>query len=315
MPTLLSLEALEADRFFVSRQVAELSDSDDPWGTARLMWKNRLEEIDEQVAALSTQRSCYASVALVFSGAPVVGTENIRVDFTTDVLESYQLVISAGVATRISDATLPRRGRLPGVERSRLYIRNIVRGSMGFILEELPPEQGDMLPTPLKGAVEDTTKLMSSLCVEDDRDFEEVLKSTAPRTIGAVHKFTKVLRDAGASARILGDENRLDLDSERVGRLTARLSEVSTDEITEEHEGVFGGILADSRLFELTTDKVVSGVATEALAERWAADESFRADVLLKRVKARVIQSRTIRRGLVVREQLLLDAVEPLCPN
>ncbi len=312
MPTLLSLEALESDRMFVSRQCAGLTEASDPWGTARLMWQSRLAEIDERIAALSVQRSNYASVALVFNGAPVVGSEDIRLDFTTDVLDSYQRVVSSVVATRVSDTAVSRRGRLPGADRSRLYIRSLVRGSMGFILEELVPDQQDMLPTPLKGAVEDTTRLIGSLSEADDGAFATLLETTPPRTIGAVQKFAKVLRDAGASARLLGDESKLDLNAEKVGTLTSRLSEVVTEENREEIEGVFNGILSDSRLFEMAPSDVIKGVTTEDLAERWSSDEQFRMDTLFKRIKARVVRYRTIRQGHVVREQLLLEAVEPV---
>jgi hypothetical protein len=43
MPTLLSIEALEADRQYVERQLLELGN--DPWGTERVMWETRLREL------------------------------------------------------------------------------------------------------------------------------------------------------------------------------------------------------------------------------------------------------------------------------
>ena len=99
MPTLLSIEALKADRRYVERQLAEVGDN--PWATARHMWQTRLAEIDAQIAALSASSSNYASVALIFDGNPVIGSGDIRLDFTTDALDSYQKIISLALARRM----------------------------------------------------------------------------------------------------------------------------------------------------------------------------------------------------------------------
>jgi hypothetical protein len=66
-----------------------------------------------------------------------------------------------------------------------------------------------------------------------DEDFEAVLENLQPRLVSAVQKFAKVLYESGASTRIVGDEQRLALTIDDVGRLSRRLSEV---EIIEEVE-------------------------------------------------------------------------------
>jgi hypothetical protein len=80
---------------------------------------------------------------VIFDGNPVIGSGDIRLDFTADVLDRYQKLIAIVLASGI-DADFPKRGPLPGAEQSRLFIRDIVHGSMGFILEEVAPAQHEL---------------------------------------------------------------------------------------------------------------------------------------------------------------------------
>lgn len=266
MPTLLSIEALEADKRYVERQLAEARDS--PWGTARLMWQSRLAEITQKIAEADRSRSNYATVALIFDGNPVIGSGDIRLDFTTDALDSYQKVVSLSLASRLAEE-LPQTGPLPGRDQSRLFIRDLVHGSMGFILEELPPQQHEMLPTQLKNAVEKTTELISMLSNAGDDEFESALERTPPRLVAAVEKFAKVLYEAGASTRIVGDDNRLVLSIDEVGQLSRRLGELNITEETGPVDGVLLGVLPEARKFELKLPGEDSGTIEGSIPKIW----------------------------------------------
>jgi hypothetical protein len=313
MPTLLSIEALEADRRYVERQLAEVGAS--PWATARLMWQSRLAEIDEQVQSLAAVRSNYATVAVIFDGNPVIGSGDIRLDFTTDALDSYQKLVTLALAAKLAPEDLPQRGPLPGADQSRLFIRDLVRGSMGFILEEIVPDQHEAFPTALKDAVENTTQLLSTLSGGSDEDFEAILENTQPRLVSAVQKFAKVLYEAGASTRIVGDERRIVLSTDDVGRLSRRLSEVEVTEEVGPVDGVLMGVLPDSREFELKPpgDEAVTikGAISEELALKYTADAEFKERLLLQPVRAQIKVIRTTRNGRLVRERRVLEALEP----
>ena len=127
--TLLSIESLEADRAYVERQLAEAGD--DAWGTVRhispYVANEACRDRRTNCAGFSISRSNYASVALIFDGNPVIGAGDIRLDFTTDALDSYQKIISLALAAKLSQGDLPERGRLPGADKSRLFIRDLVR--------------------------------------------------------------------------------------------------------------------------------------------------------------------------------------------
>ncbi|MEF9604364.1 hypothetical protein O4J55_19265 [Paracoccus sp. PXZ] len=309
MPVLLSMEALEADRRYVERQIAEAGDS--PWGTARLMWQSRLADIDQQIAALSAGRSNYASVAVIFDGNPVIGSGDIRLDFTTEALDSYQKVVALALASQ-NGVELSERGRLPAGDQARLFIRDLVRGSMGFILEELPGQQHEMLPTQLKEAVEDTTQLIANLSAASDAEFEATLAGTQPRLVAAVQKFAKVLFDAGASTRIVGDEQRLALSVDEVGRLSRRLGEVEVTEEVVPVDGVLLGVLPEARKFELKLlEGTMEGAVSEDLAFKYTSDAAFKERLLLQPVRAQVKFVRTKRNGRLVKERRILEALEP----
>lgn len=309
MPVLLSIEALEADRRYVERQIAEAGDS--PWGTARIMWQSRLADIDQRIAALSAGRSNYASVAVIFDGNPVIGSGDIRLDFTTEALDSYQKVVALVLASH-NGVELSERGRLPAGDQARLFIRDLVRGSMGFILEELPGQQHEMLPTQLKEAVEDTTQLIANLSAASDAEFEATLEGAQPRLVAAVQKFAKVLFGAGASTRIVGDEQRLHLSVDEVGRLSRRLGEVEVTEEVVPVDGVLLGVLPEARKFELKLPEgTMEGAVSEDLAVKYTSDAAFKERLLLQPVRAQVNFVRTKRNGRLVKERRILEALEP----
>lgn len=317
MATLLTLEALEADKYFVERELAQ-ADSD-PWGTARILWHNRLVAIQRQIAEVGTKRSNYASVALVFDGNPVIGTSNIRVDFSTDALMSYQKLVSARLAEKErdaagKDASLPNRWRLPGARNTILFIRDLVRGSMGFILEELP-EQAEFLPTRLKDAVESTTELLGKLSKASDDEFQQTVSETEPRVVRAIQKFTEILFEAGASTRISGDEQRLSLSIGDVDRLSKRLKEVVISEEMETIDGVLQGLLPEKLEFEFKKSGengvTLRGDVADDLARKYSLDPAFVENLLHKPGRARIKVIRTIRNSTMVKELRIMESLEP----
>lgn len=312
MPILLSIETLEADKRYIEKQLAESDGS--PWGTVRLMWESRLTEINQKIEKTTADVSNYASVALVFDGNPVIGSGDIRLDFATDALDSYRKLVASTFAVN-RGVNLSERGRLPSGQRSQLFIRDIVRGSMGFILEEVPPEQTEMLPTQLKNAVEDTTRFITNLSVAADDEFELILERTQPRLVTAAQRFAKVLCEAGASAKLLGDERRLSLSIDDVARLSRRLDEVEISEESMVIDGVLLGILPDSLKFELRlpdeSASTMEGAISDELGFKYTSDLAFKEQLLLKPVHAHIKFVRTTRNGRLMKERRLLEALEP----
>ncbi|ESY03577.1 hypothetical protein X753_21285 [Mesorhizobium sp. LNJC399B00] len=314
MPTLLSLESLETDRQFVERQRDEAKQG--AWGTSRLMWENRLRELNLRIAELKAGSNSYASVALIFDGLPVIGQGDIRLDFSTDALNSYQKMISIALASQAGE-DLPERGPVKGSGKGRLFIRDLVRGSMGFMLEELAPDQQEMIATPLKQAVESATALIGSMTADQtDENFDALLADTQPRMVAAVQKFTKVLQEAGASTRIVGDEHAVGLTGPQVDALYKRLKTVEVKEDVEEVDGTLLGILPDAHQFEMRLPGddggTLKGSVADDLALKYLADLQFKETLLLKPVRASINYIRTMRNGKVIKEHKVLQNLVPL---
>ncbi|ANK84172.1 MULTISPECIES: hypothetical protein [unclassified Rhizobium] len=311
MPNLLSLESLENDRKFVERQREKAPK--DRWGTTKMMWDQRLSEINERIEQIKASPAKHASVALIFDGLPVIGQGEIRLDFSTEALAAYQRIVSAAMASQ-NDEAVAAKGKVKGEQKSKLYIRDIVRGSMGFILEESTAPQTDMFNTPLKNAVEQATQLISNLSGSSNEEFVAALEATSPRLVGALQKFTKVLHDAGATTKIVGDENRVALGLEDISRLSSRFSDV---EVTEEDsfvEGVLLGILPDSHEFELQLPEnggTIKGAVADGLTSKYVNDQQFKEQLLLKPVKALIRYTRTFRNDRLIKQQLSLENLEP----
>jgi hypothetical protein len=53
---LISLEWLRGEKGYVEQKLAKLNDGDDKWGTLRVMWTNRLAEINEKLARLPSPK-------------------------------------------------------------------------------------------------------------------------------------------------------------------------------------------------------------------------------------------------------------------
>lgn len=312
MSDALSLEALQADREYVQRQIEE--SPEDAW-TTRLMWQDRLEDIDEQIAALEDAPSNLASVAVIFDGLPVIGARDIRLSFAADALSAYQSMVSTVYAARLSEA-LHDRGALRGLDHSRLFISDLARGSVGFILEELVVQQHEMFPTLLKDVVEDSTQLLSSLKYQEDDGFAAFVETTNPRLVAAVQQFAKVLAEAKASARIVGAQSEVFLSVEDVGELANQLRDVDVTTETIHVSGVLLGILPESHRFELKplddSLSVIDGPASDDLVQKYLADDTFVRQTLKKPVRAQIAQTRTYRNARQVREHLVLEFVEPL---
>ncbi|MBK8159688.1 MAG: hypothetical protein IPK59_13280 [Rhodospirillaceae bacterium] len=311
MPTLLSLESLEADRRFVEEQLAR--DKADRWGTTRLMWENRLADINEQIDSIKRSTSSHASVALVFDGLPVIGSHDIRLDFAADILDSYQKIISTMLA---SNNALPilKSGPVRGAQASQLFIRDIVRGSFGFVLEELVPNQSSFVSSNLKNAVESATRLIEELSGTAEDEFESALNAAPPRLISAIQKFAKVLATANASTKIIGDENQIGLSGEVVDRLNSRLNDIKVTDNTDWIDGILLGILPESHEFELKLGElgeILKGSVSDELVLKYTTDAIFKDQLLLKPVRAKVQKITTSRKGKPIKELNTLESVEP----
>lgn len=310
-PARLNLEELAADRLFVQHQIAAAGNR--PGNTRLVMWQQRLKAIDAAIAEIDAVWSPLATVAVFFDGIPVIGSREIQLGFSTNALTEFQNIVSTVFATHVSDV-VPRRGTLPGASRSRLYIRDIIRGSFGFVLEELPSDQQEFVPTLLSEVVEETTQFVDDLSSPDSDRFDIAIANKPERLIAAVSGFASVLANAHASTRIVGSKSEAALSITDVERLAGRLDQITHTIDQVKIEGEILGIFPDSRRveFRLASDRgILRGSVNEDFEQKWSADHEFRDKLLLKSSVATFQHSRSTRDGQEVSSQYTLIWAEP----
>jgi len=292
----LELEALLADRESVRAMLATLSDRD-PIG--RVSFSARLVAIDDQISKLQDQHESTGSVALMFSGPPVFGSRSIETDFAATVLKSFQDLVSKRISSE-EFGRLGARGRIPERTAAALSIRDLIRGSVGFVLEETS-SNATLVDTPIKKAIDDVTVVITQAAAESDDNFETSVETLDPRMLVSLRDFFRALDDGGASIRIVEDERDERLDSQAVRRARTRVD--SADVTDTESDTVIGellGLLPDSRRFEmklLGTGEVIRGTVAAALATRWLKlielpDEKLVGQIWRTKMKIREVRER-----------------------
>lgn len=290
----LDLEALYADRETVRAMLAHLGD-EDPIG--RLSFGSRLAAIEAEIQRLAGKQETAGSVALLFSGQPVHGSRSIAADFATSVLKSFQDLVTKQIAGE-EFGRLGARGRLPERTPSTLAIRELVRGSVGFVLEE-HSANAELADTPIKKAIDDVTSIISQAAAESDEQFEASVETLDPRILVSLRDFFRALDDGGAAVRIVEESRDQSLDAQAVHRARVRVDATEVRDI--ESDTVVGellGLLPDSRRFEMKlsdTGEVIRGSVASALAAKWLELIELPEEKLVGRVWRTKMKIREIR--------------------
>jgi len=261
----LEREALLADREAVRTILAEIPESD-PLG--RLSFQSRLSAIESRLDELSRTLVTRGSVALMFGGLPVLGSRSVDAAFASAAVEHFQELVQKRVAAE-ELGPLGSRGPVPLRTQANLAITDMVRGSVGFVLEESTPNE-DIADTVVKNAIDDIARVVVSTGAESEEEFERAVESLDQRLLVALRKFFKTLDDTQATVRIVENERDAQLDSNAIRR--GRLRVDATDIRDEESEQVVGellGILPASKRFEMRlvgTGETIHGPVAATIA-------------------------------------------------
>jgi hypothetical protein len=263
----LELEGLVADRETVRAMLASIGE-DDPIG--RLSFESRLAKIDGDIHRLMAVDEATGSVALLFAGNPVHGSRSIAADFATTVLKAFQDLVTKRIAAE-EFGRLGARGRIPERSPSTLAIRELVRGSVGFVLEEVATN-GELANTPIKRAIDDVTEIIAHTAAESDEGFEASVETLDPRLLISLRDFFQALDDGGASVRIVEGERDASLDATAVRRARARVDATEVNDVEGDFVGELLGLLPDARRFEMrlaNSGELIRGYVIGGLAAQW----------------------------------------------
>lgn len=249
MPRKLRLDSLRAELGSVQSQI-ELSDEyGDIVGSGQ--FRRRLEQIQEEIAALERQEPTRASVALYFSGRPVLGTRGIAADFAGRCLENYQDLISKTFARR-ELGSLGERGRIPMRQSAEMMVTGVTHGSFGFVLDEMS-EQSSILDTQLKEVVKEVSLTLEKFSADSDSEFLDFASEIDQRTVISLRNFFQDMDSSGATLRVVEDIHELNLDAASVLRARQRAESSTIEDETTDIQGTAIHILPDHRTFEFRT--------------------------------------------------------------
>jgi len=196
-----SLRKLEHDRTradlaSVESLLDQLSDED---VMMRLGLESRREELIAAIQGFDDQEETTASAALFFGGRPVAGNRGIESEFGGSAVTKFQDLVAKLLAREVGE--LGQRGVVPKKDAATLHITNVVRGSFGFLLEEIEP-QHELVETALKSAVDHASKLLRAFTEPNDEKFQEAVETVDNRIVSTAREFFDLMRDSGATLRL-----------------------------------------------------------------------------------------------------------------
>ncbi|MGU3663169.1 hypothetical protein ACLBX9_03090 [Methylobacterium sp. A49B] len=306
-----SLKKIERDQraaelSSVNALIDRLTDED---FITRIGLEARRDEIAADLVAMGEEpESPTASAALFFGGRPVAGSRGIESEFGGSAVSKFQDLVAKLMADEAG--SLGQRGVVPNKGAATLHITNVVRGSFGFLLEEVEP-QGEALDTSLKVAVDNAAQLLGAFSETSEDRFRATVENIDQRVLATAQEFFSLMRASGATFRLLaGDEDRsFGLDD--VSRAAERASSTRVTETPEQIEGQLGGVLPDAHQFEFRSTMrgpIKGGVDRSIPASDLA--ELNRTMVNVDAVATLKVR-RVLRDGEVVRESFTLIRLEP----
>ena len=290
----------------VTTLLDQLTDSD---FITRMGLEARRDEIAAALAEMTeAPENPTASAALFFGGKPVAGSRGIESEFGGNAVTKFQDLVAKLMADEAG--ALGQRGIVPNKGAATLHITNVVRGSFGFLLEEVEP-QGEAIDTSLKVAVDNAAQLLSAFGETSEDKFRAAVEKIDQRVLTTAQEFFSLMRTSGATFRLLsGDEDR-SFGLEAVSRAADRASSTRVTETEERIEGQLGGVLPDAHQFEFRSESrgplkggVDRSIPSSDLAElnRTLVNVAAVAVVKVRRV---------LRDGETVRESFTLLRLEP----
>jgi hypothetical protein len=249
-----------------------------------------------------------ASAALFFGGGPVVGARGIESEFAGTAVTKFQDIVAKVLAHETGG--LGQRGIVPNKGASTLHITNIVRGSFGFLFEEMGSQQ-QLVETPLKAAVDEATRLLDAFGEPDEEQFRSAVETIDQRVLATARDFFDLMRQSGATLRLVAGETDRSFGAEAVTRAAERATSTTVEDAEETMRGQLAGVLPDAHQFEFrtATDRgTVRGRVSRALSSDQLT--RFNRDWVNVDAIARLHVKRVRRSGAVVREGFTLLGLE-----
>lgn len=269
--------------------------------------EDRRNELATTLETLADDDEVYASAALYFGGRPVVASVGIEAGFGGDAVAKFQDLISK---LMVQEQGLGQRGPVPNKAASTMHITNVVRGSFGFLMQEVRP-QTQLVKSGLPAAVASATRLIAALGAPNDEEFQEIAGDVDQRALATASEFFGLMKNNGATFRLVAGDSDRSFTGAEIALAAERALETSIEEEEQDLLGTLEGTLPYAHAFEFRTTtgallngKVDPGLTSDTLA-------NWNASLLGASVNARIVVRRVKRNGAVIRETYRLLSLTP----
>lgn len=298
----LDRDLIYADMAAVSALLDQL-DAEDVM--SRFSLEARRDELRDMIGGFADEpEDTAASAILFFGGRPVSGTHGIESEFAGAAVSKFQDLVAKVMAQEVG--ALGQRGVVPNKAASTLHITNVARGSFGFVLEEVHA-QAQLVDTPLKSAVDEAVQLLDAFGELDEARFQATIETIDQRVLGTAREFFDLMRQGGATLRLVAGMSDHSFGAEAVNRAAERATSTTVEDTEEHVQGQLAGVLPEAHQFEfrVADDRgVIRGKVDRALAPDALAQ--FNRDMVNIDARASLEVKRVLRNGVVARESYTL---------
>ena len=283
--------------------------SEDPLATPLL--QSRIDEIEVRIRDLEQRPSIAPTVELFFTHGVALGSEGLEASFTSEVLNSYQNVLTNHYTAKHYGK--PRgSGKRRRESESQLFLTALPRGSFGLQLSQIQTHDWIAADNVSK-AMQDVSRLVEAT-VESDEAFEAALTTFDARVFKPLKRFIVVLHAGETEFRLVTGFHETTLNADQISVAHARVSAADTDEDIVQWPGVFGGVTTFSYKFDFRPDngELIHGPIGEEVTEETAT--AWNEHYTQKRVKAELKVSTVISRAGKKKPTYELLDLEPLEP-
>lgn len=288
----LEVQSLRADLGAVEGLLADRTPGTDPIGFLQL--SQRQSTLRARLATVEATVEHKAAVGLFFAGGPVIGSRGIDASFAAKAVGLFQDMVSKQFAMEeVGD--LGRRGPVAMQPNSDLIVTNVIRGSVGLLLEEAGVSEA-FADTQLKVVVDHVVDTVMATAAPAADEFEQALERMDPRFLTSLGEFFEVMDERSAVLRLVESEREVELNADAIRRGRERAGAATI--LDSDEEEMIGRIfiLPAARRFELRVlqegTTLVGGIArafSQPELERVVAAENVVGELWRVRIKTRTV--------------------------
>lgn len=221
---------------------------------SRISFEERMHVLEKRLQDMSETPDRTASIALMFNGSPVYGSRSIDADFAVNAIGRFQDIVSKTYAENSEDGLSENGRKIPYRDVSTLQISQVARGSFGFVLEEKPSDQVEMLQSKLLETVNEVSNILTSIYDESDTAYANIVDSINSRVFNAIKVFYELLYKSGATLRLVDTKSDESLGREEITRAYERLTATVVEESELNLVGRLVGVGPVEQRFEFEPD-------------------------------------------------------------